>query len=277
MIKKYSYNNDKDTFLTPHFQVGEFRSYSDDWGRLTTDDILIDENLPIILEKIFEALNCSLIHVTSGYRSNDFDEAIGGFLGYHSKGQAADIICYAQDGSVIDPKNVCITAENLGILGIGYGGSYTHIDTRDWKSFFDETNGAVNIASWYDYFGIARPVAPTPEPKPEPVHEPTPDVNENTYTVAEGDCLSVIGERLGLNWQEIAQINGICEPYIIYPGQVLKLPNGTQNNEIWYTVVEGDCLSIIANNFGVDMQQIINFNNIENPDLIYPGQSLRIR
>lgn len=272
MIKKYSYNNDKDTFLTPHFQVGEFRSYSDDWGKLTTDDILIDDNLPIILEKIFEALDCSSIIITSGYRSNDFDMYLGGFLGYHSKGQAADIICYAQDGSVIDSQTVCITAENLGILGIGYGNGYTHIDTRDWKSFFDETNGAVNITSWYDYFCIARPVVPQPEPTPQ-----EPISNENTYTVAEGDCLSIIGERLGLNWQEIAQINGICEPYTIYPGQVLKLSNGTQNNEIWYTVVDGDCLSIIANNFGVDMQQIINFNNIENPDLIYPGQNLRIR
>lgn len=271
MIKKYSYNNDKDTFLTPHFQVGEFRSFDDEQGILTTDEILHDDKLTEILEMIYSMHNCSRIVVTSGYRSEEFDRRLG--LGYHSKGQAADIICYDQDNNPIWPGHICITCENQGVLGIGYGDGYTHIDTRDWKSFFDETNGAVNIASWYDYFGIARPI----EPKPEPVQEPTLDVNENTYTVTEGDCLSIIGERLGLNWQEIAQINGISEPYTIYPRQVLKLPNDTQNNEIWYTVVEGDCLSIIANNFGVDMQQIINFNNIENPDLIYPGQNLRIR
>ena len=157
MIKQYSYASDGQTFLNPHFQVGEFRSYDDSLGYLTTDVILIDDKLPSILENIFNALNCSSIYITSGYRSEDFDIRIGGFAGYHSKGQAVDIMCYGQDGNLISSVDVCITAENLGVLGIGYGGNYTHIDTRDWKSFFDETNGAVNINSWYDYFGIPRP------------------------------------------------------------------------------------------------------------------------
>lgn len=157
MIRQYSYENDKEMFLTPHFQVGEFRSYDDENGYLTTDVILIDDKLPQMLESIFSALNCSIIRINSGYRDPEFDERIGGFKGYHSKGMAADIACYGQDGQQISPKIVCITAENLGILGIGYGIDYNHIDTRDWKSFFDETNGAVNINSWYDYFGIPRP------------------------------------------------------------------------------------------------------------------------
>ena len=160
MIKKYSYNKDKDTFLTPHFQIGEFRSFDDAQGILTTDDILIDENMPNLLEKIYEQLNCSSIIITSGYRDEQFDIRLGGFAGYHSKGQAVDIMCYNQNNEVISSKDVCIVCENLGILGIGYGGNYTHVDTRNWKSFFDETNGAVNISSFYDYFGIPRPVQP---------------------------------------------------------------------------------------------------------------------
>lgn len=157
MIRQYSYANDGQNFITPHFQIGEFKSYDDAAGYLTTDVILLDDNLPIILENIYNALNCSSIYITSGYRDPDFDTRIGGFPGYHSKGQAADIICYGQDGQTISPVDVCITAENLGVLGIGYGGDYTHIDTRDWKSYFDETNGVCNINSWYDYFGIPRP------------------------------------------------------------------------------------------------------------------------
>lgn len=167
MIKKYSCERDGQVYINKHFQIYEFRSFDDAQGILTTDDILIDDNLVENLERLYESLNCSSIYITSGYRSEDFDIRLGGFVGYHSKGQASDIICYDIDGNVIDSKNVCITAENLGILGIGYGGSYTHIDTRDWKSFFDETNGAVNIESWYDYFGIARPVEPKPESKEE--------------------------------------------------------------------------------------------------------------
>ena len=48
----------------------------------------------------------------------------------------------------------------------------------------------------------------------------------DTYTVQAGDCLSVIGAKLGLDWRDIAAVNGIIEPYTIYAGQVLKLSGG---------------------------------------------------
>lgn len=44
------------------------------------------------------------------------------------------------------------------------------------------------------------------------------------YEVESGDCLSAIGERLGVNWHSIAEANGIGEPYTIYPGQSLIIP-----------------------------------------------------
>lgn len=43
-----------------------------------------------------------------------------------------------------------------------------------------------------------------------------------TYTVKSGDNLGVIGERLKVNWMDIAKLNGIKNPYIIQPGQKLK-------------------------------------------------------
>ena len=69
---------------------------------------------------------------------------------------AADIMCYDKNNSLIDSKNVCLAAEDLGILGIGYGNNYSHIDTRNVKSFFDETNGVTGINSFYDYFGLKK-------------------------------------------------------------------------------------------------------------------------
>lgn len=48
----------------------------------------------------------------------------------------------------------------------------------------------------------------------------------DTYTVQAGDCLSVIGAKLGLDWRDIAAVNGITEPYTIYAGQVLQLSGG---------------------------------------------------
>jgi hypothetical protein len=56
-----------------------------------------------------------------------------------------------------------------------------------------------------------------------------------------------------INWPEIYQLNKdqIKDPNLIYPGQMLRLPDGTT-----YQVVEGDTLSGIASNF-----------NSSNPDI----------
>lgn len=43
-----------------------------------------------------------------------------------------------------------------------------------------------------------------------------------TYTVKSGDTLSGIGLQLGVAWTSIASMNGLKDPYIIQPGQVLK-------------------------------------------------------
>ena len=58
----------------------------------------------------------------------------------------------------------------------------------------------------------------TPDP------EPTPSYSGKKYTVQKGDYLYELARRLGINWQTLASLNGISYPYIIYPGQVLKLP-----------------------------------------------------
>lgn len=45
-----------------------------------------------------------------------------------------------------------------------------------------------------------------------------------TYTVVSGDTLSGIALKFGTTYGLIAQLNGISPPYIIHPGQVLKIP-----------------------------------------------------
>lgn len=95
-----------------------------------------------------------------------------------------------------------------------------------------------------------------------------------TYTVRSGDCLSVIGARLGVSWQSIAQANGITSPYTIYPGQVIAIPGGTYGDT--YTVRSGDCLSKIGARHGIDWRDIARKNGIGSPYTIYPGQVIRL-
>lgn len=60
----------------------------------------------------------------------------------------------------------------------------------------------------------------------------TTNVSVTSYVVKAGDCLSKIGQNLGVNWKEIAELNGIHSPYIIFKGQTLKIPtsSGTKTN-----------------------------------------------
>ena len=51
-----------------------------------------------------------------------------------------------------------------------------------------------------------------------------------TYTVKKGDTLYAIAKQYGTTYQEIAKANGISNPSLIHPGQVLNI-NGTAKSE----------------------------------------------
>ena len=51
---------------------------------------------------------------------------------------------------------------------------------------------------------------------------------------------------------------------------------GTNKAE-YYTVVSGDNLTKIANKYGTTVNQLVAWNNIANPNLIYAGQKLRVK
>lgn len=53
------------------------------------------------------------------------------------------------------------------------------------------------------------------------------DVRSSTYTVKAGDTLYSVALRFQKNHHQLARINGIIEPFTIYPGQKLKLRSDT--------------------------------------------------
>lgn len=109
------------------------------------------------------------------------------------------------------------------------------------------------------------------------VSQPT---NGKTYTVVKGDYLIDIGRKTGVDWREIARINGISAPnYIIQPGQVLRLGASAPapvSAPRTYTVRSGDYLSSIAPRVGVPWQEIARLNGINEPYTIYPNQVLKL-
>lgn len=54
----------------------------------------------------------------------------------------------------------------------------------------------------------------------------TPErVTTGSHRVNQGDTLWSIAFRFGWDWKELAQLNGIQPPYVIYPGQVIRFDN----------------------------------------------------
>ncbi len=155
MIKKYEFGDA--TQLSAHFNAKEFRCKC---GK--EHDFEVNEKLVENLEKLYETLNCSKIIVTSGYRCTVHDKNVGGNgTGQHTKGNAADICCYGQDGQPISSKIVCCTAQDIGFTGIANidtSYQYTHVDIRTGSKWYgDETKGNSSVTNdFYCYFGIHK-------------------------------------------------------------------------------------------------------------------------
>jgi len=104
------------------------------------------------------------------------------------------------------------------------------------------------------------------------------------YIVKKGDTLSGIGSKYNVNWKDIANLNNISSPYIIYVGQSIKIPvkgntpkpQAQPSAQKTYIVKSGDTLSGIAAKYGTTYQEIARKNGIANPNKIYPGQVLKI-
>jgi 5'-nucleotidase len=88
-----------------------------------------------------------------------------------------------------------------------------------------KVEGRVNL---YDPTIVVPEVTPptetpveTPVETPEVVVPPTTVV---TYTVVSGDMLWKIAQTYGVTWQQIAEVNKLANPNLIFPGDVFVIP-----------------------------------------------------
>jgi len=77
---------------------------------------------------------------------------------------------------------------------------------------------------------VATPVAPAPAAVQSAAPAPAaaaataaPEQSAGTYTVKPGDTIAKIAKTQGMRWDTLAELNGVKSPFVIYPGQVLKL------------------------------------------------------
>lgn len=140
--------------ISEHFHSSEFRC------KCGCGQIKIDEELVSKMENIFSRLNASKCIISSGYRCSSYDKVIGGFVGRHAEGLAADCIYYDKDGAIIPSKIVICVAWDLGQLrGIAkINDNYTHLDNRS-SGYYRGDETVSNNSVWtnpYDYFGVSK-------------------------------------------------------------------------------------------------------------------------
>lgn len=159
MIKIFSYKNDGNRNLSPHFKVKEFRCKDG------TDAIFIDMDLIPILESLYVNLDAKAVNITSGYRTPDWSVKVGGYrTDMHTRGQAVDIKVRDKNGKYITAEKILTTYQALGYYGgSGYINRYAvHIDTRQNKTWFVEPKN-YTVESWYTFFGKPLPDYPVTE------------------------------------------------------------------------------------------------------------------
>ena len=97
------------------------------------------------------------------------------------------------------------------------------------------------------------------------------------YTVKSGDTLSNIAKKYNTSTQILAEYNNISNPNKIYVGQIIKIPTINNTSSEYYTVKSGDTLSSIAKKYNTTVTKLVNLNNIKNKNLIYVGQTIKVK
>ena len=111
--------------------------------------------------------------------------------------------------------------------------------------------------AWDKYAG-GKPSTSTPsKPAEKSVNELAKEVIQGKYGNGE-DRKKALGDRYDEVQARVNEILGV-------------------NNKVYYTVQKNDNLTKIAKKYGTTVNQLVAWNNIANPNLIYTGQKLRVK
>lgn len=179
-----------------------------------------------------------------------------------------------QIGQVLRLPGTTTTPDENATYTVQKGDSLWVIADR-FDTTVDELKRLNNLTSNNLQIGQVLKLPSTSVPTP-----PTPPTEEeNTYTVQRGDSLWSVANKLNTSVDELKRLNNLTSN-LLQIGQVLKVPGNTSNEEppsqgTVYTVKSGDSLWLIANRFGVTVNDIITANNLTS-NVLSIGQQLII-
>lgn len=113
---------------------------------------------------------------------------------------------------------------------------------------------------------------------------PDDDPNVTIHIVQRGENLFRVAQRYGLTTEQLARVNNITNPDSILVGQRLVIPSNGADDWVAsaplptaiHRVSPGENLRGIANFYGTTVEDILQLNNLTDPNRIVVGQELRI-
>ncbi len=141
-------------------------------------------------------------------------------------------------------------------------------DIMEWNRLRDANS--INVGQSLKIYSDTKPIISSDKKGDYTVH-----------TVAKGDKLSLIAQEYGVNVEQILEWNNLKSTNIKV-GQKLKIKGTTKSapktktKTTTYTVKKGDKLSLIAEEYGVTVKQILEWNNLKSTN-IKVGQKLKIK
>lgn len=135
---------------------------------------------------------------------------------------------------------------------------------------------------------VPIPIEATPMPAPTQEIVVTAQASAaQTYTVVRGDSLNLIAQRLNISAEAIRLANLLPPGARLSPGMELIIPldapaygqypaleSVAQGAGLSYVIQPGDALDLIAAFFNIELACLAERNEIDNPQRIFPGQSL---
>ena len=108
------------------------------------------------------------------------------------------------------------------------------------------------------------------------VQDDASEADDYVYRVRPGNTLSGIAAKYRTTVSRLVSLNRISNPNLIYAGEQLRIPGDSDFGMETYTVRPGDNLSQIAGRYDTSVSLLAAENKISNPNVIYPGEVLRI-
>lgn len=219
---------------------------------------------------------------------NQINEIAVAYMDEVKRLSGKEVVVYSNTYDAKYVFNNKVAEEPLWVAQYGVNEPQDNGNWRNWIGYQYSSSGRISgISGNVDLDKFTKDILLENIEEVPDVEDPKCDKEDRIlYKVKRGDTLSEIALNHNTTVKHLVLINDINNPDLIFVGEILTIScnhnnSGSGNNDdqdiIIYTIKRGDTLSEIALEYSTTVVSLVELNNIKNPNLIYAGETLKIR